>query len=486
MLANVGIERAVIAGICKHKEEVWIELSAIGITRDSFTTSGNRALFESLMHLLDNKEDITTASLFQAIKELSYLPLFNSRKDVEYIDSLFNFPVSIDNAVSFAVKLEKLAVARKAINKHRQAIETLEAVTGNESIDEIIQLSEDPIFDLVVELNKSKESGPHLLFENVEEVVQYLRDNPCDNIGIPTPWPSYNAAIGSGLRRGGVHLMGARPKIGKTTMAKEALLHFTNVLKMPALFLDTEMVQQDQLIRSVASVSQVPLYAVESGRFGDNHLYNQQIDDAVVELKKNDKLWYESVFGKSFEEILAIIRRWIVKCVGFDEDGNTNNCVVIYDYFKLMDRNQLDNLQEYQAMGFQISKLTDFCKEYDFTCLAFVQLNRQRDISQSDRLRWLCNSYSTFDRKQPEEIAADFGAHGGNRKLTMEDTRFGPGIEQPGEYICLNFQRNINKITEIGLRSTLSEPETTETFEIIEGEDPPLPPDIEDTPPWEE
>ena len=41
---------------------------------------------------------------------------------------------------------------------------------------------------------------------------------------------------------------------------------------------------------------------------------------------------YITIAGKSFEETLSIMRRWIVKEVGFDENGRTNPCMIIYDY----------------------------------------------------------------------------------------------------------------------------------------------------------
>ena len=138
--------------------------------------------------------------------------------------------------------------------------------------------------------------------------------------------------------------------------------------------------------------------------------------------------------------------------VGYDDEGNMNDCVVVYDYFKLMDRNHLDGLREYEALGYQISKLTDFTKEFDFPCLAFVQLNRQNEVSQSDRLIWLCNSFSKFEKKTDLEVGDDGG--GGNRKLTITETRFGGGLDD-GDYICMNFERNINKITELDASSEI-------------------------------
>ena len=480
MLANVGVERAIIASICQFGKDALIDIEDIGVVAESFTQSSNQALYTCLKSVLTSNAEIDQALLIISIKELGYSALFESRKDIEYIGSLFNFPIKVGNVRSFAQKLEKLAVARKAIAQHRIAIESLEEVNGNESIDEIVQLSENPIFDLIVELNRSKDNGPHIMFEDIDEIVEYLRANRCDNIGIPTPWPAYNAAIGGGLRRGGVTLISARPKIGKTTLAKECLLHCTNTLKIPSLFLDTEMTQKDQIIRSIASVSTVSIEAIETGKFDDDHLTRANVTQAVKELKKNKLLHYESIAGKPFDEVLAIIRRWMVKVVGYDDDGNVNDCVIVYDYFKLMNQNQLGNLKEYEAMGYQISKLTDFAKEFDFPCLAFVQLNRQHEVSQSDRLIWLCNSFSKFELKEDTEVADDGGVAGGNRKLTVCETRFGGGLDDH-DYICLNFERSINKITEIGTRSRLATNQNRNEFERIEGvvED-------ETTPPWDE
>lgn len=478
MLANVGIERAIIASVCQHGKDALIEIEDVGVQPESFTQPSNQALFTCLRNILERHSDIDQALLLVSIKEMGYESLFNGRKDIEYLGSLFTFPIIQSNIRPFAIKLERLSAARYAIQQHRLAIEALENVSGNESIDEIVQMSENPIFDMILEFNRSKDKGPHVLFENIEEFVEQLREKKSDNIGIPTPWPRYNAAIGGGLRNGGVNLISARPKIGKTTIAKELLLHCSHKLKIPALFLDTEMSREDQMLRSLSSTSGISLSDIESGKFDENEFNNETIRHAVKTLNSNTLLHYESIAGKSFDEVLAIIRRWIVKVVGHDDYGNTNPCVVVYDYFKLMDKAQLDNLKEYEAMGYQISKLTDFSKEYDFPCLAFVQLNRQHEVSQSDRLVWICHSFSKFGLKNDVERGDD-GENGGNRKLDICETRFGGGVED-NDYICLNFQRTINKITELGLASEVRNGDQRERgeFERVEGS-------VDEEVPWE-
>ena len=120
----------------------------------------------------------------------------------------------------------------------------------------------------------------------------------------------------------------------------------------------------------------------------------------AVDQLSNIPYSYATVAGKPFEQILNLIKRWIVQEVKTDENGKTNDCLIIYDYLKLMSSNSItNNIQEYQALGFQITSLHNLCVKLDIPCLSFVQLNRDGitkestdAVSGSDRLIWLCTS----------------------------------------------------------------------------------------------
>ena len=139
-----------------------------------------------------------------------------------------------------------------------------------------------------------------------------------------------------------------------------------------------------------------------------------------------------------------------------DENGNINDCVIIYDYLKLMTSNSINNnLAEFQVLGFQITSLHNFCVENDIPCLSFVQLNRDGItkettdvVSGSDRLVWLCTSFSIFKDKTEEERITD-GLQCGNKKLIPVVSRHGPGIEDDG-YICLQMDGKYARIRELG------------------------------------
>jgi replicative DNA helicase len=792
MLSDIGMERAVLAGIAQFSGDGLAEIQDI-VNVFTFTDPSNQMLFKCMGEATRQNAKLDIAALISAAKELNlYETVASSKKDIEYINSLFSFPINLENLRGFAKKLAKLEFARKAQLKHKEAYDALSKLKGSESIDEIIGISERPVFDILLNA-EGKSNEPVLIADGMDEYVQYLLTTEIENVGIPTPWPIYNAAIGGGFRTGGVNMIGARPKVGKaqpldsivytpngpitmadvkvgmivstpdgtnakithihdhkqkeiytitfndgvkvrcckdhlwkvkknrrdkkwlivdtehllecglyeadgrpkwhipvtsevqfneskldinpyllglligdgrlkhgislsatedeiinaysrlisdinlnvrkikdsyfarqnsklkgsnnlinsfrkynlyeknsytkfipkdyiyssiesriallcglfdtdgsvsktaieystcseqlaldvktiveslgglctivsryttcqtgakcksyrvmvrfknckhffnlsrkresskirqkpltrkiisikydgledcrcitidsseqlyltnnfvvthnSTISKELIMHVTTNLNIPILYLDTEMEQKDTFIRSLASSAKIPVNILERGKFNKSDLMRGMFISAYQELKKNKLFFYKNVPGYKFEDILSIIRRWIIKHVGFNDDGTTKRCLIVYDYFKLMDKSDLNSLKEYEALGYQISTFTDFAKQFNFATLAFVQLNRQEEISQSDRLRWLCHSFSSFIEKTSEMIGEDGGISSGNRRMYIHDARFGPKLNA-GEHINFLLNGDMNQVYEIGLKETQNE-----------------------------
>ena len=197
------------------------------------------------------------------------------------------------------------------------------------------------------------------------------------------------------------------------------------------------------------------LTIVPSGSFFDDDEKKDKIIQGA-KLLKEIPYDYISIAGRPFEETLSIAKRWLIKKVGFAENGNLNDCLIIYDYLKLMTSASINNnLAEFQVLGFQITALHNFCVENDCPCLSFVQLNRDGItkestdvVSGSDRLVWLCTSFSIFKDKTEEERLTD-GIRSGNKKLIPVVSRHGPGIEDEG-YICLQMDGQYARIRELG------------------------------------
>lgn len=451
---DTGSERAVLSGICQHGLDAFVDISDLVSTK-TFTSNINEIIFKCLQTFFEEgqNQSIDVPSLLSAAHTLGLETVLNEPKHLEYLDALFSYPIKLENVRQHAARIMKLQIARLAQEKHKEAWKNLSEVKGNENIDSILGMSEKPIFDLITELNQGKQDTEQIA-EGGQELLTELFDNPMENIGIPTPYAMFNEAIGGGLRTG-VTLIGARIKTGKTTLATNVALHVAKC-GIPVLCLDTEMSKHDIYFKCLSNLSDIPYREIESGKAGNSYDLRNKIFDKNKELEKLPYS-YRRIAGKEFEEILSIIRRWIWKRVGF-ENGKPRPHLVIYDYFKLMSVKSLADLQEYQAMGFQVSALSDFCGEYDTSCLAFVQLNRDgitREtsdvISQSDRLGWTCTSISIFKNKADEEIVED-GNQNGNKKLIPIDCRYGISMSADSDYINMKMDGAYAKIEEISTK----------------------------------
>jgi hypothetical protein len=235
------------------------------------------------------------------------------------------------------------------------------------------------------------------------------------------------------------------------------------------------MSKEDHLNRILASISGVSINRIATGKFSTSEIEKEKVLTAAKKLEEIP-YHYISIAGQSFENILAIMRKWIYQHVGFDENGRTNDCVIIYDYLKLMSSEGINaSMQEYQVLGFQITKLHNFCVKYDVPCLSFVQLNRDGitkestdAVSGSDRLIWLCTSFSIFKLKSEEEMAED-KPENGNRKLVPIVSRHGGGLDD-GDYISIKMNGSIARLTEGMTRNEIHNhsKKTQEGFEIDE------------------
>jgi replicative DNA helicase len=453
-LTDIGSERAVLAGILQHGIDGYIAVSNL-INSETFGHINNQVLYKCIEKIIANDQKIDIPSILSSAAQLNLSDSLNTPQELKYIKSLFDFPISKDNIFSFAVQIKKFEFARKIKKLTSKIHKDVDDITGTESINEIIQILENPVIDFLREDDGGE--NPEKIGKNIQDYVTFLENNKCDIIGIPTGFNKYDEAIGGGLRRKCVDLVSARPKVGKSVFADNVAL---NVSKrgVPVLMLDTEMSKEDHLNRLISNISGVPINEVATGKFIDDEEKHAKVLDAIKQIE-SIPYSYISVAGKPFEQILNLIRRWVMQEVKSDDTGKTNDCLIIYDYLKLMSSNSItNNIQEYQALGFQITSLHNLCVKLDIPCLSFVQLNRDGitkestdAVSGSDRLIWLCTSFSIFKIKSPEELAED-GPNAGNRKLVPIVSRHGAGLDD-GDYINMIMSGSHAKLRELKTRN---------------------------------
>lgn len=476
-LMDAGAERAVLSGLFAYGMEVYVDISDI-ISYSTFANVSNQTIYKCIQKVFQNEVTLDIPAILSAAEQIGLYSAISSESELEYINVLTKFPVSKENVWNFAVQIKKFEFARNIKTIANSISKEIETIKGDESIDDIISIIEKPVVDFIKDENLSRK--PEKIWDNVDEYVEYLINNKCDQIGVPTGFKRFDDAIGGGLRRKCVDVISARPKVGKSAIADNIALNIA-LSGIPVLMLDTEMSKEDHLNRIIASMTKIKINDISTGKFSEDKENIQKVKDAVEKLK-TAKYTYVSVAGAPFENIINTIKRWILHDVGHDENGRTNECVVIYDYLKLMSSSSINNnLQEYQALGFQITSLHNLAVKYDFPCLTFTQLNRDGItkettdvVSGSDRIIWLCTSFSIFKEKAPEEIAED-GPNAGNRKLIPIVSRHGPGMHD-GNYINLKLEGEFCKIKELHTRNEFYA-KSRSSDDGLEGADCPFDPD---------
>ena len=453
MFYDTQSEQAVLGGLIKYGKDAHADVHGI-LNDDCFHDEFNQTLYKICNDVLSKSEKIDLASIGISSRNLN---IKLNKNEQELIKKLFNYPVELENVRRFAQKLRKLEIAEKLYFEVDQAKDKVSLVTGEEKLDDILKIVEEPLYQFCHNVGISQENEAEHLNIGLSDYLTDLENNPVDQLGTPTGFLYLDRALGGGIIPGGFALIGARQKVGKTTLADQIALNSSIIYNVPTLMLDTEMFKKKHWYRIISNLTEINVDTIRTGQYAKDPYMLNKVRQAQ-QLIESSNYYYKNVAGKSFSEILGIARRWLYKEVGLDDNGFTKPALIVLDYFKLSKGDSGESKKEYELIGYQAGELSDFCIKYNLPAIAFVQLNRQgidkesEDvISQSDRLGWSCTSFTIFKKKSKEEVQED-GLHMGNRKLIPLFTRDGEPIDE-GDYINVKFEGEYAKVTELGTKS---------------------------------
>lgn len=430
------------------------------ITENSFLAEQNNGLWWKVIKKYyeqnpEGKPD--NASLISIANSFNFHRL-NDPNELMWLQTCRESYVDPSNIRLLAGKIRKLEIKRDFHSVVNYALNNLEKLPADQPLAKIFSTVEDPIFNFVGGLKDDNEPKP--IGSTACEYLKWLAENQRDCVGISTGYPLYDEAIGGGFRRKTVNVLAARLKSGKSVWTDNVGLHIAGKLNVPVLNLDTELSSEDHQVRILANLSEIPIGIIERGKFKDNREDARRIWNSA---KHVEQIPYDylSIAGQPFEETVSLMRRWVKKRVGFDENGNTKPCLIIFDYIKLMDAQGLSKLAEYQALGFLMTGLHNFAVKHDAPIFALAQTNRQGIdgdstdvIAGSDRIGWLCSNLSLWKDKSPEEMASN---REGNKKLAVIAARHGEGTPN-GNAINYEMIGKYAKIRELGYLVTEPKP----------------------------
>ena len=215
-LVDVAAERAVLAAVIQGGQDTYADIAGLVTTR-TFGLDSNQNIWACIDHICKDFSDVRIdyPSIMSAAHALGISKEFEKQEEHNHLRAVMNLPVRPENGRKMAAKIRKLEVTRLLENQIDVIKGELSETTGDETIDQIINKVEGPIFDFTSLLQTQENKSIRRMGDGFEEYMNHLVDNPRDMVGISTGFKRFDKAIGGGLRANSVDVIAARPKTGK-------------------------------------------------------------------------------------------------------------------------------------------------------------------------------------------------------------------------------------------------------------------------------
>ncbi|EGW7958025.1 AAA family ATPase, partial [Salmonella enterica subsp. enterica serovar Cerro] len=381
---SIEAEQAVIGGLLLDDDSSERVQKVLAMLKpDSFYSRPHKILFEEITRMHREQKPVDGLTLFDELERKS---LTVSVGGFAYIADIAKNTPSAANVVAYAMRVRETAMERYAINRMTEATELLYSRNGMTATQkyEAIQA----IFTQLTDHAKTgSRRGLRSFGEVMEDWVSDLEkrfDPSGEQRGMSTGISSLDRMLSpKGLVKGSLFVIGARPKMGKTTLYSQMAINCAVHEKKPALMFSLEMPGDQILEKLVGQKSGVNpnifyLPATNDADDGYQGDYDSDFNRAIEtanRLSEIDLLYIDDTPGLSLAQIVSESRR--IK--------RENGCVgmILVDYLTLMtaekaDRNDL-------AYGMITKGLKNLAKELDCVVVLLTQLNRALESGTNKR-----------------------------------------------------------------------------------------------------
>lgn len=431
MFCRPGDERALLS-YAMHDINIFYDLSA-KLDIDDFLRHDHALLFAVLASL--QTKNVKKFDLPLVINAAQSQGVLDTIGGIEYLQGVFSMRISKSN---YQVFLENVLEASTKYKLHRNLKEDILDVEKNskdgKSSAELIGRVENNVLDLSTKSKAIRE--PINLAEGLREWIEERKENPVEMTGLDTGYPILNKQI-DGLIPGTLFIIAARKKMGKSAFLTNIASYVAYILSgKSVLYVDTELTFEEWRPRVVAAISDVPERIVKHGGYTKEQYDKIQ---KCIEIVEKGRLFHEYMPGYNLEKLVAVYKKYKIK-----EDI----ALGIFDYIKEPESKGVEaQRKEYQILGDVTTKLKDLSGELNIPFATAVQLNRQQDIADSDRIARYGDIIAEWTTRTNEEIEHVSLEEGGAFKLIIRDTRRGGGTPEGG--ICYKFYKPVLRIQEV-------------------------------------
>lgn len=208
---------------------------------------------------------------------------------------------------------------------------------------------------------------PAMMIDNITS--QFVQAAQSGFIGVPSRFASIRNSIG-GYTYGKQHILGSRPKIGKTTYALNEIRHAVQHSGIPSGIVELEMSEEELRAKMVADELGIDLDRLRKGKGT-----SLEIDAFTEAGQRQAKLpMYVLSGSRTITQICAWIR---------DHKEDIRFCVV--DYLQMISRDPRDPKSEREMYANWSHELTSTANDTNVAILSVCQLNREAEYDKNNK-----------------------------------------------------------------------------------------------------
>lgn len=346
---SLEAEQSVIGALLLDPQGDRSQMVLSRLQPEMFYQASHRLIYATIRELNRTSKPVDLITVTSALEGAGQLTLAGG---FSYVAEINHRTPSAANIVAYANTVRDKAVERQAIEKAGE-IQRLFTEASVLSLAEKIDMAQTMLSDVVESSKTGRQSGltniSAVLDEWVIEVEERFKD-PDANRGLKTGIAPLDAMLAPKfIVRGSLFVVGARPKMGKTTVLTEMAKNVSDS-GLPVALFSMEMTNKQLAERMISQKSGISSNALYDS--GDEYEWGL-ISKAMGELSERPNIWLDDTPGMTLAHIQAECRKLKRKTgkIGF----------IGVDYLTLMkagkaDRNDIAYVEQKGLCMFDINQ----------------------------------------------------------------------------------------------------------------------------------
>jgi replicative DNA helicase len=358
---SMEAETAVLGGMLIDREGVTRAVEHID--DGMFYREANRRLYRAMVRLFERGDVIDVITVADELKKTGEL---DSAGGYDYLGSLVDAVPTAANLEYHARIVRDKALLRRLVEQSSQIIRDVYD-QGEREVDEILDQAEARIFQVA---ESHKREGfvwiKEILWAAFEH-IERLQESDSGITGVPTGFTDLDRMT-TGLQKGDLCIVAARPSMGKTSMALNMAANAAITHGIPVAIFSLEMSSEQLVQRMLCAEGRIDAQKLRRGQLSQEE--HQRLAGAAGHLN-TAPIWIDDQPGTNVLEIRAKSRR-------LQSELRTDKKelgMILIDYMQLMSgtANSESRVQEVS----QISRgLKALARELEVPVVALSQLSR--------------------------------------------------------------------------------------------------------------